>query len=116
TLNPGRTIGKQAAGIRVVGPTGEPVRFLASAVRNISRIVDFLPFFYLVGTISIIATARDQRLGDLAPGTLVIRDRFPGIARAAAPIPAPAAPAPPSPLSPLPPPDLPAARPLLPPP
>ena len=44
TLNHGRTIGKQAAGIRVVGETGEPVRFLASAVRNIIRIVDFLPF------------------------------------------------------------------------
>ena len=57
TLNHGRTIGKQAAGIRVVGPHGEPVRFLASAVRNIARILDFLPVFYLVGTISIIATA-----------------------------------------------------------
>jgi uncharacterized RDD family membrane protein YckC len=90
TLNHGRTIGKQAAGIRVVGSTGEPVRFLASAVRNITRVVDFLPFFYLVGTISIIATARDQRLGDLAAGTLVMRDRFPGIARAAAPITVPA--------------------------
>ena len=81
TLNHGRTIGKQAAGIRVVGQTGEPVRFLASAVRNIARILDFLPVFYLIGTISIIATARDQRVGDLAAGTLVMRDRFPGMAR-----------------------------------
>jgi uncharacterized RDD family membrane protein YckC len=86
TLNHGRTIGKQAAGIRVVGQTGEPVRFLSSAVRNIARILDFLPLLYLIGTISIIATARDQRVGDLAAGTLVMRDRFPGMARAAAPI------------------------------
>ena len=86
TLNHGRTIGKQAAGIRVVGRFGEPVRFLASAVRNIARVLDFLPVFYLVGTISIIATARDQRVGDLAAGTLVMRDRFPGLARSTAPI------------------------------
>jgi uncharacterized RDD family membrane protein YckC len=86
TLNHGRTIGKQAAGIRVVGRFGEPVRFLASAVRNIARVLDFLPVFYLVGAISIIATARDQRVGDLAAGTLVVRDRFPGLARSAAPI------------------------------
>lgn len=86
TLNHGRTVGKQAAGIRVVGRTGEPVRFLASAVRNIARILDFLPVFYLVGTVSIIATALDQRVGDLAAGTFVMRDRFPGLARATAPI------------------------------
>ena len=86
TLNHGRTLGKQAAGIRVVGQAGEPVRFLASAVRNIARILDFLPVFYLIGTISIIATARDQRVGDLAGGTLVMRDRFPGMARMTAPI------------------------------
>ena len=86
TLNHGRTIGKQAAGIRVVGRFGEPVRFLASAIRNIARVLDFLPVFYLVGTISIIATARDQRVGDLAAGTLVMRDRFPGLARSTAPI------------------------------
>lgn len=85
-LNNGRTIGKLAAGIRVVSATGEPVRFLASAVRNIARIVDFLPFFYLVGTICIVATERDQRIGDLAAGTLVARDRFPGISRTPAPL------------------------------
>jgi uncharacterized RDD family membrane protein YckC len=86
TLNHGRTIGKQAAGIRVVGLAGEPVRFLASSIRNVARILDFLPAFYLIGTISILATERDQRLGDLAGGTLVMRDRFPGMTRATAPI------------------------------
>ena len=85
-LNHGRTPGKLAAGIRVVGDAGEPVRFLASAIRNIVRLVDFLPVFYLVGSISIVATRHDQRLGDLAAGTVVARDRFPGLAHAAAPI------------------------------
>lgn len=78
-LNGGRTVGKLAAGIRVVSTTGEPVRFVASAVRNIARIIDFLPFFYLIGTITIVATEHDQRVGDLAAGTLVARDRFPGL-------------------------------------
>jgi uncharacterized RDD family membrane protein YckC len=79
TLNNGRTIGKQAAGIRVVGQSGEPIRFVPSAVRNILRIIDFLPVFYLVGSVSIVVTERDQRLGDLAAGTIVTRDRFPGL-------------------------------------
>jgi uncharacterized RDD family membrane protein YckC len=86
TLNNGRTIGKQAAGIRVLGQGGEPVRFLPSAVRNIMRIIDFLPVFYLIGSISIVVTERDQRLGDLAAGTIVARDRFPGLSNMAAPI------------------------------
>jgi len=85
-LNNGRTIGKQAAGIRVLGQGGEPIRFLASAVRNIVRIVDFLPVFYLVGSISIVTTQHDQRLGDLAAGTIVARDRFPGLSLTAPPI------------------------------
>jgi uncharacterized RDD family membrane protein YckC len=91
TLNHGRTIGKAAAGIRVVGRAGEPVRFLSSSIRNVVRLLDFLPFAYLIGTISIIATKQNQRLGDLAGGTLVTRDRFPGLTRPPAPITVPAA-------------------------
>lgn len=79
-FNRGRTVGKVAAGIRVVGDSGEPVRFFPSAIRTILRIVDFLPIFYIAGVISMVATGRDQRLGDLAAGTLVVRDRFPGVA------------------------------------
>jgi uncharacterized RDD family membrane protein YckC len=86
TLNHGRTIGKQATGIRVVGTAGEPIRFVASAVRNVLRIIDFLPFFYLVGSVAIVTTAHDQRLGDLAAGTIVTRDRFPGLTQRTAPI------------------------------
>ena len=77
----GRTPGKAAAGIRVVGEEGGPVGFLASSIRNILRIVDFLPVFYVVGVISMVATKRDQRLGDLAGGTLVARERFPGLTK-----------------------------------
>lgn len=86
TWNSGRTIGKLAAGTRVVRTGGQPVGFSTSAVRNLLRIVDFLPVFYTVGMISIVVTGRNQRLGDLAAGTYVVRER-----RRAAPV-APVAP------------------------
>jgi len=78
--NGGRTIGKAAAGIHVTGTDGDHIGFFASATRNIIRIVDFLPVFYAVGVTSIVSTKRDQRLGDLAASTIVVRDRFPGLA------------------------------------
>lgn len=74
TRNNGRTPGKQAAGLRVVTETGGPVDFRSSAVRNLLRIVDFLPGWYLVGVITIIVTKKNQRLGDLAARTLVVRE------------------------------------------
>jgi uncharacterized RDD family membrane protein YckC len=79
TWNRGRTVGKLAAGLRVVRAGGEPEGFLTAAVRNFLRIVDFLPAFYVVGVISILATSRNQRLGDLAAGTLVVRERRPAV-------------------------------------
>ncbi|QYG92393.1 RDD family protein [Iamia sp. SCSIO 61187] len=69
----GRTLGRRATGLRLVTVDGGPVGFLAAAVRNIVRLVDFLPAFYSVGAIVALATARHQRLGDLAAGTVVVR-------------------------------------------
>jgi hypothetical protein len=43
--------------------------------RNLVRYVDMLPFFYAVGVIAIFVTRQSQRLGDLAAGTLVVRDQ-----------------------------------------
>ena len=73
TWNHGRTIGKLAAGLRVVRADGRPVNFVTSAVRNIVRIADFLPAFYGVGIVTVVVTRRSQRLGDLAAGTIVVR-------------------------------------------
>ncbi len=69
----GRTPGKRWTGLRVVLATGQPVGFVSSSIRNLLRLVDFLPFAYLVGITSILVTARNQRLGDLAGGTIVAR-------------------------------------------
>jgi uncharacterized RDD family membrane protein YckC len=77
TWNRGRTVGKLAVGLRVVRTGGEPVGFLTASVRNFLRLADFLPAFYVVGVITILVTRWNQRLGDLAAGTLVVRERRP---------------------------------------
>jgi len=76
-LNAGRTPGKRLNGLRVVKTDGSPITFFPSAVRNVLRLVDILPSAYLVGIVSILVTRRNQRLGDLAAGTLVVRERQP---------------------------------------
>jgi uncharacterized RDD family membrane protein YckC len=73
-LNSGRTPGKALNGLRVVRESGAPVTFGTSAVRNVIRIIDILPGTYLVGITAILVTRRNQRLGDLAAGTLVLRE------------------------------------------
>jgi uncharacterized RDD family membrane protein YckC len=77
TLNSGRTPGKAAIGIRVVREGGRPVNFGAAAIRNLVRLVDVLPVSYAIGMISILVSKKNQRLGDMAAGTLVVRDRKP---------------------------------------
>jgi uncharacterized RDD family membrane protein YckC len=74
-LGSGRTLGKRAARLRVVRSGGRPVGIAASCIRNVLRLIDFLPSLYLVGTITIVASAHNQRLGDLAGGTFVVRER-----------------------------------------
>jgi uncharacterized RDD family membrane protein YckC len=79
-LNRGRTPGKAAVGLRVIRTDGGPVGFVPSAARNLLRLVDgwdLLTFVLCpVGITSVVATARNQRLGDLAAGTVVVRERF----------------------------------------
>jgi uncharacterized RDD family membrane protein YckC len=79
----GRTPGKRWSGLRVVCDDGSPLTFRASALRNLLRLVDLLPVLYLVGAVSIFATRNNQRLGDLAAGTIVVRE--PGAAEPAPP-------------------------------
>ena len=90
TLAGGRTPGKRWTGLRVVKVGGAPVGFLASVIRNLLRIVDALPTFYLVGMLAVLFTRNNQRLGDLAAGTIVVRERRQktGIPKVAPPPPA----------------------------
>jgi uncharacterized RDD family membrane protein YckC len=73
----GRTPGKRVARIRVIQRSGRPIGFFESLARNLVRYVDQIPFFYAVGVIVMFVTRQHQRLGDLAAGTLVVRDREP---------------------------------------
>jgi uncharacterized RDD family membrane protein YckC len=70
----GQTPGKRYQGIRVVRTDGQPAGLAPVLVRNLVRIVDvmLLPFLALI---SMVITKRSQRLGDLAAGTMVIRER-----------------------------------------
>jgi uncharacterized RDD family membrane protein YckC len=70
----GRTVGKRAQRLRVVRVDGQPVTWGPVVVRNLLRIVDFLPTNYAVGAIAILLSRRSQRLGDMAAGTIVIRE------------------------------------------
>lgn len=72
----GQTIGKRALKLRVVRVTGESIGFMDSFIRNIVRVVDFLPAFYGVGVVSMFISSQSRRLGDYAAGTLVIRERI----------------------------------------
>jgi uncharacterized RDD family membrane protein YckC len=71
----GQSIGKRAIGLRVVREGGRPITFVGSAIRNLIRIVDFLPAFYGIGVIVMFIDRRARRLGDLAAGTLVVKER-----------------------------------------
>lgn len=70
----GRTPGKRALGLRVVMADGGAVGLRASAVRNLLRLVEGLPLSYVPAIVSILLTRNNQRLGDLAAGTVVARE------------------------------------------
>jgi len=70
----GQTLGKKAFRLRAVGERGEPLTFMQAGIRNIVRIVDFLPYGYGVGMIVLFANGKGKRLGDLAAGTIVVKD------------------------------------------
>jgi uncharacterized RDD family membrane protein YckC len=70
----GQTPGKRLLGLRAVREGGRPITAGASAIRNLVRLVDFLPFGYGLGALVMFADPRSRRLGDLAAGTLVVRE------------------------------------------
>jgi len=72
----GQTPGKRWMKLRVIREDGRPITFWEAAVRNLLRVFDMVPPpFYSIGLISVFATSRDQRIGDLVAGTVVVRER-----------------------------------------
>lgn len=76
----GRTPGKMLLHLRVINKGGYAVSFLNSVIRNILRIVDFLPALYLAGIVTMFISQLSCRLGDLAGGTIVVREKKTSIA------------------------------------
>lgn len=73
----GRTPGKKVFKICVINDDGTPITFSASLLRNLLRLVDFLPLMYLTGIIASVLNRDFKRIGDLVAGTLVIYDAEP---------------------------------------
>ena len=70
----GQTIGKRLLGLRVMDESGLRLQFSQVVIRNLLRLVDRLPLMYFLGGIACVLTAKHQRLGDIAAGTVVVRD------------------------------------------
>ncbi|MDR1158799.1 MAG: RDD family protein [Oscillospiraceae bacterium] len=70
----GRTPGKILCGLRVIRRDGRPLGWAGATVRNLFRLLDFLPSFYAVGVVSMFLSAESRRIGDFVAGTVVVRD------------------------------------------
>ena len=70
----GQTLGKRLLNLRVMDVQGLRLHFSQIMIRNLLRFVDGLPVLYLVGGLACLLSAKDQRLGDIAANTIVIRN------------------------------------------
>jgi uncharacterized RDD family membrane protein YckC len=70
----GSSPGKRWVSLRVIRSDGSPITLTEAIIRNLVRLIDFLPFYYALGVLTMFVDSRSRRLGDLAAGTLVVRD------------------------------------------
>jgi uncharacterized RDD family membrane protein YckC len=70
----GRTPGKRLTGLRVVRDGGFPLDFTSAVVRNVVRILEFGIGFYAISAVATVLSPMNRRLGDMAAGTLVVRE------------------------------------------
>jgi len=75
TLWRGRTPGKAAMGLRVVTVEGAPIRFRHAAIRALLGWLEISITFGSLAVITMFISSRNQRLGDLVAGTVVLRER-----------------------------------------
>jgi len=72
----GQTPGKRWLKLRVIREDGRPITFWEASVRNLLRALDMFPVgSYSIGLIAVFASTRDQRIGDMVGGTVVVRER-----------------------------------------
>jgi uncharacterized RDD family membrane protein YckC len=87
TLSRGRSLGKAAAGIRIVRDDGGPIVFRQAFVRALTGIVELWITFGMVATICSMVHPQGKRVGDILAGTYAVRVR--GAAKARTPVAAP---------------------------
>ncbi|MCD1261106.1 RDD family protein [Paenibacillus athensensis] len=71
----GQTPGKRVLGLRVLQNNGQSATVLSIIIRNLFRLIDLLPYGYFIGSIAMLASSRDKRLGDMVAGTIVVLER-----------------------------------------
>jgi uncharacterized RDD family membrane protein YckC len=71
----GRTVGKWVLGLSAMDAGGGPISFGQALIRNLMRVIDWLPGLYLVGGCCALLDPAGRRLGDLAARTVVVRER-----------------------------------------
>ena len=71
----GQSPGKRLVGLRVIRVDGTPISASESVIRNLVRLIDFLPLAYGVGVVTMFIDKNSRRVGDLAAGTIVVHDR-----------------------------------------
>jgi uncharacterized RDD family membrane protein YckC len=71
----GQTPGKRLLKIRVIKDSGRQITLFEALARNLLRVVDMLPSFYLIGVISMLCNKEQKRLGDFVAGTIVVHER-----------------------------------------
>jgi uncharacterized RDD family membrane protein YckC len=74
TVMNGQTVGKKLVNIRVRREGGYAPTFWVILLRNVIRMIDFLPSFYGFGLIVMFFNKRAKRLGDYAAGTIVVKE------------------------------------------
>ncbi len=93
TVTRGRSLGKLAMGLRVVRDDGGPIRFRHALVRGLIGVsiewpgLLFAPLSWLVGAVTMLASSKGKRIGDLAAGTMVLQERLPDRGRYVADMP-----------------------------
>lgn len=71
----GRTPGKRMAGVRLVTRRGGQPSAGAIVIRNVFRLLDSAPAFYIIGLSTCMISKDRVRVGDLAAGTVLVLEK-----------------------------------------
>ena len=71
----GQTPGKRWTHLRVMQDSGRPISVYDAVLRNLLRIVDWLPTLYAIGIVAILISREKKRIGDFAAGTVVVHEK-----------------------------------------